>query len=259
MSQDKFCTYLVSKGDFFYRVGRKIASNAYCKAWQTVNLLDENDFGVVILLNDRPAANINLQLKKETNLLKSEKFFQPHHWLSSFQVEEGIAELSALAIDTKVAFKQRLSIFKALILGVTRYTAVERSSTPRRLPKKFGSTGGRCLRVTRIPRVNSLCCAHSIQLLATVQHQATIKLFSQGLGLKLIKNQEAEISPANLPNDNYWTANIPPALYYLLPTHIENQAKCAHFFSELQLAQAQTTFVNHLKPAILADGSSVKL
>lgn len=224
MPQDTFRIFLVHKGDNYYEDGRKIATNAYCKAWQTENLDDENDFGVVIYVSDRPAANINLQLKKETNLIKSEKFYSPEHWFSSFQLKKGIAELSALAIEGFVPFKQRPSIFKALILGV-----------------------------------QSLCHAHSIQLLATIQHRATIKLFADGLGLKLIKNQTAKINQANIPNDNYWRrSKFPPALYYLSPADIENQAKCANFFSELQLVQEQTIFVNRLKPTILAGNSTFK-
>ncbi|NJO93200.1 MAG: hypothetical protein HC820_00380 [Hydrococcus sp. RM1_1_31] len=186
-----------------------MAQVAYSKHWQTANLIDGNDLGVVVLLNQQPVGNLNVQLKKDNLRLQSEVFFQPNHWKNFYNGAEKIAELSALAIELERSHQMWPLILKALILGA-----------------------------------HELCYLYHIKFLATIQRQLTVKIFSR-LGLPLVKNERVKKS-SNIPNDRYWTSKPFPALYYLNPFALKTIEQCEKFSFEIQ-KQVKTTFVCELE------------
>ncbi len=54
--------HIVDKSDIFYKKGRQLASDAYRQVWNTENLIDGNDYGVIISHQGKVIGNINIQI-----------------------------------------------------------------------------------------------------------------------------------------------------------------------------------------------------
>lgn len=77
--------HIVDKSDIFYKKGRQLASDAYRQVWNTENLIDGNDYGVIISHQGKVIGNINIQIRQGNKPLKSEAFFGKEHWQAYFK------------------------------------------------------------------------------------------------------------------------------------------------------------------------------
>ncbi len=190
---------LVHKGDEFYNQGRKLAENVYRQVWGTENLLDGNDYGVVVAQNGKILGNLNIQFKRSGKLLKSEVFFGENHWQNHSNADHSeIAELSALAIAQDAPKELRRSIMRMLILGM-----------------------------------QNLCYQEGIKFLVTVQHDYLIRILSKSLHLPFFLNNDVSKPQGNTPCDGYWRRPKLPRVYCLDTNSRQTVEACSSFFSYL--------------------------
>lgn len=201
--------HIVDKQDLFYKKGRVLAEHAYRRTWNTENLIDGNDYAVVVSKGGKTIGNMNLQLRSEEKFLKSEKFFGKEHWQNYFHpYPTGVAEISALAISHELPSQISRPVMMLLILGIS-----------------------------------SLCRLKEISLLTTVQHEFLIRVLKQNLQMPFIRNEKVKTPNGELPNDNYWNHKNPPKLYYLDTDSQQAVASCASFFWYLNSVGIHTTFL----------------
>ncbi|GFE69550.1 hypothetical protein CFPU101_21600 [Chroococcus sp. FPU101] len=201
--------HIVDKQDIFYKKGRVLAEHAYRRTWKTENLLDGNDYAVVVSQKGTVIGNLNLQLRSKDKPLKSEMFFGQEHWQSYFNLgSTGVAEISALAISHELPQEMSRPVMMLLILGIS-----------------------------------SLCRLKEISLLATVQHEFLIRVLKQSLQMPFIWNEKVQTPSGKLPNDNYWNRKEPPKLYYLDTNSQQAVSSCASFFWYLNALGIQTAFL----------------
>lgn len=207
-------THLVEREDIFYTKGRNLAKSVYKDVWNTENLVDGNDYGIVVACNGEVLGNANIQLKKPGKLLKSETFFGESHWTNYFEAETSeIAEISALAVSQDAPAEMRRPIMMMLIVGI-----------------------------------QNICRIRNIKMIATVQHDYLIRILTKSLKLPFFRNQVIQEPQAiDLPNDNYWKRVKPPALYYLDPLGNEGTQACYSFLTYLSMTGTQTSFYPRLK------------
>jgi hypothetical protein len=205
--------HIVDKNDIFYRKGRVLAEEVYRQVWKTEHLIDGNDYAIVVSQNGSVVGNINLQLRSEKRLLKSEIFFNPEHWHNYFQGSPiNVAELSALALSDDLESEIRRPIMMMLILG------------------------------TQI-----LSRALDIQFYATIQHDFLMRILTKSLQLPFFRNENSSLPQGQVPNDLYWNRQEPPKLYYLDPKNSEVINACTLFFSYLHVTGIQTSFLPRIK------------
>ncbi len=191
---------VVHKGNEFYNQGRKLAENVYRQVWGTENLLDGNDYGVVVSQNGKVLGNLNIQFKRSGGLLKSEVFFKEKHWqgYSNNHYSE-VAEISALAIAQDAPKNLRRSIMKMLIMVMIDF-----------------------------------CKQKGIKFLVTVQHDYLIRILSKSLHLPFFLNNDISKPQGNIPCDRYWSRSKLPRVYYLEPNSCKTLEACNSFFYSLR-------------------------
>lgn len=200
--------HIVEKHDIFYRKGRLLAEEAYRQAWNTEHLIDGNDYAVVVSRRGKVMGNMNLQLRSQEKLLKSEGFFGREHWSGYFQPSSTIAaEVSALSISQDIPNDLSRPVMMSLILGIL-----------------------------------SLCRLQNINLLVTVQHGFLIRILKQSLYLPFIRNEKIKIPQGELPDDDYWRQKELPGLYYVEPHHPKMAEACFSFFCYLNVLGINTVF-----------------
>lgn len=67
---------IAGKGNISYQQGRQLAEKMYREVWNTNKLVDCNDYAVIVSMNSLAIGNINIQLRQNDSLLKSESFFR---------------------------------------------------------------------------------------------------------------------------------------------------------------------------------------
>jgi hypothetical protein len=205
--------HIVDKNDIFYKKGRVLAEEVYRKVWKTEHLIDGNDYAIVISQNGSVVGNINLQLRSDKRLLKSEIFFGREHWQNHFQgAPVNVAELSGLALSDDLQSEIRRPIMMMLILG------------------------------TQI-----LSRALDIQFYATIQHDFLMRILTKSLQLPFFRNDNSSLPQGKVPDDLYWNRQESPKLYYLDTKNNEAISACASFFSYLHIAGIQTSFLPRIK------------
>jgi hypothetical protein len=210
--------HLVDKNDIFYKKGRILAEEVYRQVWNTEHLIDGNDYAIVVSHNGSVVGNMNLQLRAEKKLLKSELFFGQEHWQEYFQGSpSNVAELSALALSQNLPNEVRRPIMMMLILGI-----------------------------------QTLCRLKKITFLVTVQHEYLIRILTQSLDLPFVRNEMIKTPQGELPNDDYWKRKEPPKIYYLEPNGSETIDTCASFFCYLNVAGIQTSFLPRVQKSDLS-------
>ncbi|MGB5596094.1 MAG: hypothetical protein WBM32_20995 [Crocosphaera sp.] len=203
--------HLVDKNDIFYKKGRVLAEDIYRTVWNTENLIDGNDYGVVVMHNNDIVGNMNLQVKQNGKSLKSEIFFGEKHWQpywGDFVTSTNIAEVSALAIDDDIAKEIRRPVMMMLILGM-----------------------------------QNLCRLQNIEYLVTIQHEFLIRILRKTLDLPFWRNESVTIPKENLPKDDYWNRHQHPGLYYLEPLSFAVTDACYSFLSYLTSSGIQTSLI----------------
>ena len=207
-------THIVEREDIFYTKGRNLAKAVYREVWNTDNLVDGNDYGIIVAYNGKVLGNANIQLKKPGKLLKSEMFFGESHWEDYFEASDfEIAEISALAVSQEAPAEMRRPIMMMLIVGI-----------------------------------QNLCRMTGVKQIATVQHDYLIRILTKALNLPFYRNEKIEQpQTTNLPNDDYWKRVKPPALYYLDPLGNEGTAACYSFLNYINMSGTQTSFYPRLK------------
>jgi hypothetical protein len=210
---DRMEVHLVDKNDIFYKKGRVLAEEVYRKVWNTENLIDGNDYAIVVSRNGIAIGNMNLQLRSEKKLLKSELFYGAEHWQDFFAGKPTrVAELSALALSQNLPNEVRRPIMMMLILG------------------------------TQI-----LSRALDIQFYVTIQHEFLMRILTKSLQLPFFRNEQLQMPQGKIPNDQYWNRGEFPKLYYLDTKDSNAINTCASFFSYLHVAGIQTAFLPRLK------------
>jgi hypothetical protein len=201
---------IVPKNHPFYQQGRKLAQLMYRKIWQTENLIDDNDYAIVVFDGNCAIANVNIQLKHPQTLLKSEQFFSPKHWQSYLSVVESeIAEISGLAISDALASSLSRPVLMAMIIGLKMLLDVKH-----------------------------------LKVYTTIQHKFLIRVLTQGLKLPFFINP---IRPgSDIPNDNYWRREEPPRIYYLEGKNREVSAACNSFWDFFERANLKILFNSRL-------------
>lgn len=180
-SQVSFQVYLVRKEDIYYQKGRVLAQQVYNSVWNTEYLVDNNDYAVVVEYNNRIVGNMNIQLRREDNQIKSEIFFQPEHWQHYFDIPATkTVEISGLAIAEDTPSEIRQSVLMLLLHGGFIMTK---------------SLGIRCW--------------------STIQHKMLYLLITRRLGLPFLANEKIIHPSPNVPNDDYWQGSKRPGIYYL--------------------------------------------
>lgn len=215
VSQASIETHLVEREDIFYTKGRNLAKAVYKDVWNTENLVDGNDYGIVVAYNGEVLGNANIQLKKPGKLLKSETFFGESHWDAYFEARVSeIAEISALAVSQDAPADMRRPIMMMLITGI-----------------------------------QNLCRIKGIKMIATVQHDYLARILTKSLHLPFFKNQAVKEPKSSVPNDDYWKRVKPPSLYYLEPLSLDVVDTCYSFLSYLNVSGIQTSFYPRVKSA----------
>lgn len=214
--------HIVHKGNEHYAKGRKLAENVYRQVWGTKNLLDGNDYGVIVSQNGKVLGNINIQFRRSRDLLKSEVFFGASHWQEYSDAQPSqIAELSALALAQDVPKKLRRPTMMTLILGIYL-----------------------------------ICHAENIKFVATVQHDYLIRILSKSLHLPFFRNEYVKHIYGEVPNDNYWNRGKLPRLYYFLPNSLHTINACASFITRLPKTKIVKSDFPVIKPDSLLDRST---
>jgi hypothetical protein len=200
--------HVVDKNDIFYPKGRSLARSVYKHKWKTENLLDSNDYGIVIVSEGRVIANMNIQMGG-TQPLKSEKFFSKKHWDHYFDItREQTVEISGLSIDQSVDSELRYPLI--MLLSLTAYN----------LTRSLG-----------------------IKVWTTVQLKVLNRILTKRLHLPFFTNEFITDIQGQVPNDNYWNGMDMPKLYYLDLTNTNTTETFNSFFSYLNLLGIQTTFL----------------
>ena len=173
--------HLVDNSDIFYKKGRILSENTYRQVWNTEQLIDGNDQGIVIVCQGNIVGNMNLQLKTKNKLLKSETFFGVEHWKHYFDTYHSkTVEISGLAINKEVDYSMKQPIMMLLLFGAY--------SISRTLGIKFWTT---------------------------IQRQALNRILTKKLDLPFLLNEIVTSPCGNLPNDKYWNNSEQPMIYYL--------------------------------------------
>lgn len=199
---------IVNKTDKIYQQGRKLAEQMYEKVWQTDRLIDNNDYGVVIFYDDSVIANVNIQLKQQNMLLKSEQFFSPLHWQKYLNIADSqIAEISGLAISDRIPHSLSRPVLMTLVLGL-----------------------------------RTLLYALELRAYTTIQHKFLIRILTQSLKLPFFINEIITTPQIEVPDDNYWKREEPPRIYYLDGFDPRAIKACNLFFYSLNLVGIETSF-----------------
>ncbi len=181
LTQATFSVHLVKKGDIYYQKGRDLAQDVYRQVWKTERLVDSNDYGIVIEYGDQILGNMNIQLRQEDNLLKSEVFFKPEHWKGYFDASPmETVEISGIAIAQDTPSEIRQLVMMLLLHG--------------------GWTITRSL---------------GIRFWSTIQHRMLYLMLTRRLGLSFLPNEGVTCPSAQIPSDDYWQGAEPPRIYYL--------------------------------------------
>ena len=198
--------HIVHKGNEHYAKGRKLAETVYRQVWGTENLLDGNDYGVIVSQNGKVLGNINIQFRRSRELLKSEVFFGERHWQEYSDTHHSqIAEISALAIAQDAPKQLRRSIMMTLILGI-----------------------------------HLICCVQNVNFLVTVQHDYLIRILNKSLRLPFFPNQIQLNTQGKVPQDNYWKRAKLPRLYYLFPNNLRTIGACASYLNRIPTSKIET-------------------
>lgn len=209
--------HLVEKGDIFYTKGRNLAKEVYRQVWHTENLIDGNDYGVIISHNGVIVGNMNLQLRQSNKPLKSEIFFGKEHW-QQYQknYQYNLAEVSALAIAQDVPSELRKPIMMMLIVGIQNF-----------------------------------CRLANINFLVTVQHKSLIRILTKSLDLPFYINEFIDTPLETIPNDLYWNREESPRIFYLEPLSFPVIDACYSFFTFLNILGFQTSFLSRINTSNL--------
>jgi hypothetical protein len=205
---------IVSKNHPFYQQGRNLSELMYRKIWQTENLIDDNDYAIVVFARDWVIASVNVQLKRPHILLKSEKFFHPLHWQNYLSVAESeIAEISGLAIEDRLPSSLSRPVLMAMILGL-----------------------------------RMLLTSLDLKVYTTIQHKFLIRVLTKSLKLPFFINSTRPGN--NVPDDNYWKREEPPRIYYLegrvTGLNSEVSAACNSFWHYFEKANLKVLFTSRI-------------
>jgi hypothetical protein len=201
--------HIVDRNDLLYAKGRTLAKQVYRQVWETENLIDNNDYGIVISTQGSVIGNINVQIRKANSLLKSEVFFGQEHWHHYFQTDPtAVAEISGLAIAEDLASDLRRPVMMLLIFGMYM------------LYRPLG-----------------------VKYAVTIQHKFLMRILTKSLFLNFFRN-EIITSPQEekIPDDCYWNRAEPPQLYYIASDTLEVAESCYSFFFYLNMIGLRTTF-----------------
>lgn len=194
--------HLVDQHDHYYHRGRALACLVYKEVWGTENLIDSNDYGVIVLFGGKVVGNANIQVRTEHQILKSEKFFTVEHWQPYASIPYyQVAELSALSLISKLSPEIKQLVMMLLIFG----TYV--------LGRSIGKT---------------FC--------VTIQRKALYRIISKHLHIPFYKNELVRDIQWDIPKDRYWQGKELPRLYYLnliAPETIESIDACFVYLNSL--------------------------
>jgi hypothetical protein len=201
--------HVVDKNDIFYTKGRYLAKSVYKNKWNTENLIDHNDYGIVIVSEGRVIANMNIQLGGRNRLLNSEKFFAREHWKNYFDVSaHQTLEISGLSIPQEVDTELRTSLL--MILSLSAYY----------IARSLG-----------------------IRVCATVQLKMLIRILTRRLHLPFFPSEFVTEVNGDVPNDDYWNRLDAPKMYYLDFTDSKTLENYERFSSYLNSKGVRTTFL----------------
>jgi len=216
----KMDVHIVNQNDIFYKKGRILANEVYNQVWGTEKLIDDNDYAVVIMNQGKVVGNINIELKKEGKLIKSEKFFGEKHWECCSDVSsEEIFEISGLSISQDVDSELRQPILMLLVFA--KYMLI----------RSLGRTLG-----------------------VSIQRKALNRILIKQLHLPLYANPEINEIQGSVPNDNYWQDGENPHLYYLDYTDPQTVESMNSFLFYLNSIGIHTNFMSrfHGQPTTYA-------
>ncbi len=201
--------HVVDKSDIFYTKGRYLAKSVYRNKWNTENLIDHNDYGIVIVSQGQIVANMNIQIGGGNRLLNSEKFFAKEHWKHYFDVPaHQTLELSGLSIPQDVDSELRTSLL--MVLSLSAYN----------IARSFG-----------------------IKVCTTVQLQMLIRILTRRLHLPFFPSEFVTEINGEVPNDDYWNRMEAPKMYYLDLLDSKTVEIFNLFFCYLNSQGIHTTFL----------------
>lgn len=210
----KMEVHLVNRADVFYKKGRNLASQVYKKTWGTNKLIDDNNYAIVVTNNHKVVGNLNLEVKENQELLKSEKFFGKGHWLNCAEVPDtSVVEISGLSIAKDVPSEMRQPIL--MILMFAKYTLI------RSLGKTFG---------------------------VSIQRKALHRILTKHLHLPFFLNPQVEEFQGEVPQDAYWRSGEKPRLYYIDYTNTETVETMNSYLFYLSSIGISTEFISRFHP-----------
>ena len=200
--------FIVDKYDNLYKEGRDLAQQMYNKVWNTSNLIDANDYAVVIYCGNMIVGNVNIELGREGNLLKSEVFFEKQHWKNYLSASRtDLIEISGLCINDEIPNKLSRPVMMLLILGL-----------------------------------QSLHNSLGIRYMTTVQHKYLIRILKKSLNLPFFRNEVLNVPLGSIPDDNYWKQDKMPSLYYVDGHSNEAIKACNSMFCYLNFLGFKISF-----------------
>jgi hypothetical protein len=201
--------HVVDKNDIFYTRGRYLAKSVYRNKWNTENLIDHNDYGVVIVSQGKVIANMNIQIGSTNRPLNSEKFFAKEHWKHYFDVPASqTLELSGLSIPQDVDSELRTSLL--MILSLSAY---------------------------------NIAMSLGIKVCTTVQLQMLIRILTRRLYLPFFTSEFVTDIKGSVPNDDYWNRMETPKIYYLDLVDSKTIEIFNQFFCYLNFQGINTAFL----------------
>lgn len=210
--------HLVDKNDVFYHKGRILAEDVYRQVWKTENLVDGNDYGIVVVSNNTVVGNVNLQVKDHQEPLKSETFFKEKHWEYYFdRSSERIAELSGLSASQDISPEARKVVSMILFLGL-----------------------------------HISCQSLGLDLLVTVQRKALNRILSKRFNFLFVTNQHIIRPQQQVPNDKYWKSSEIPQLHYFDVKHPQNVNSLSLSYAYLHLKGLNVKFLPRFRSSSMS-------
>jgi hypothetical protein len=174
-----YYAHVVIKGSDLYNQGRALAKKQYEHFWQADISKDLNDFSIVITENDKPVANVCIQVKNIGIVLQSELIYGEEYWVNQINPGNSVVEFTSFAIDTE---KKSLSVQLLSLIFITMYLKL---------------------------------CSSNISLALAIQRDSLVKFISEYLLINIIKLNVSLLNDVKIPNNSYWLTDPKPNPYYL--------------------------------------------
>ena len=179
--EDNFHFVICGRSSKEFMDGRELTKEVYRKIWGTDNMNDDYDFGIVAFHNSKPVGNVNIQLRKNRDLIPSECFFHKENWTLFKNVEAHlVGEISGLSAAEEIRGKLRYDVVSGLVACV--HLAALQAEVP---------------------------------VYSTIQRRPLIRKLIDIYQYPFSKVCDSKPNIKAVPNDKYWTSKEAPQLFFI--------------------------------------------